>query len=233
MSGHFTLAGCVNSMSHFRPYSEFIPHSDAESLRGSELFLESMQRRRTIREFSQRTVLPGIIENCLKTALTAPSGANQQPWTFVLAEDPAVRKQLREAAEEEEREFYQHRAPQEWLDAVSPFGTDSSKPFIETAPVVIAIFAQAWKPLPNNQRGKHYYVTESVGIATGFLIAALHQAGLATLTHTPSPMNFLNRILHRPENERPFLLLVAGYPADNCRVPDITKRRFEDAVKRM
>jgi iodotyrosine deiodinase len=183
-----------------------------------------------VRDFSTRPVAREVVDNCLGVALTAPSGANQQPWTFVVIEGADLRSQLRNAAEQEEREFYSHRAPQEWLDALTPFGTDASKPFLEIAPVLIAIFAQAWKKLPDGIRGKHYYVSESVGIATGFLIAAMHNAGLATLTHTPSPMNFLNQLLNRPENERPFLLLVAGYPSDNCCVPVIQKKDFAESV---
>lgn len=162
-----------------------------------------------------------------------PSGANLQPRSFVVVESSAARSELRVAAETEEREFYEHRAPQEWLDALLPFGTDASKPFLETAPVLIAIFACSWMPLPDGRKGKHYYVSESVGIAAGFLIAALHQAGLATLTHTPSPMQFLNRILGRPDHERPYLLLVAGYPAADCQVPDITRRPFAESVFRV
>ena len=220
-------------MNAFRPYTEHLSVDDAESLQRSNEFLNCMQRRRTVRDFADRPVASSVVDNCLKVAMSAPSGANQQPWTFVVVEDGEIRSKIREAAEEEERQFYQQRAPQEWLNAVAPFGTDASKPFLETAPVVIAIFAQTWKPLADNQRGKHYYVNESVGIATGFLITALHQAGLSTLTHTPSPMNFLNTILGLPENERPFLLLIAGYPATNCQVPDIKKRPFDSVVVRL
>lgn len=219
-------------MSQFRPYTEFSLWSDEESLLRSEAFLNHMRTRRTVRDFSNRPVDRAVVDNCLKVAMTAPSGANQQPWTFVVIEGADLRRRLRDAAEQEEREFYSHRAPQEWLDALTPFGTDASKPFLEIAPVLIAIFAQTWKPLPEGDRGKHYYVNESVGIATGFLIAALHNAGLATLTHTPSPMSFLNQILDRPDNERPFLLLVAGYPSSNCQVPVIDKRAFDDVVIR-
>lgn len=220
-------------MTSHRLYNEFPQHTVEESLDRSNSFLDLMRKRRTVREFSSRSVPSEIVENSLRVAASAPSGANQQPWTFVIVDDPAVRKRLRDAAEEEERQFYDHRAPQEWLDALTPFGTDASKPFLETAPVVIAIFAQSWKALPDGNRGKHYYVSESVGIATGFLIAALHHAGLATLTHTPSPMNFLNQILGRPENERPYLILVAGYPSEDCLVPTIDKKPFEDVVVRV
>lgn len=223
----------MKSMTSHRLYNEFPQHTVEESLDRSNSFLDLMRKRRTVREFSSRSVPSEIVENSLRVAASAPSGANQQPWTFVIVDDPAVRKRLRDAAEEEERQFYDHRAPQEWLDALTPFGTDASKPFLETAPVVIAIFAQSWKALPDGNRGKHYYVSESVGIATGFLIAALHHAGLATLTHTPSPMNFLNQILGRPENERPYLILVAGYPSEDCLVPTIDKKPFEDVVVRV
>lgn len=165
-----------------------------------------------------------VIEQCLLTAGGAPSGANLQPWHFVVVSDLAVKRRIREAAEEEEREFYAHRAPQEWLDALAPLGTDANKPFLETAPYLIAIFAQSYGVLPDGRKVKNYYVQESVGIATGMLITAVHVAGLASLTHTPSPMGFLNAILNRPTNEKPFLLLVVGHPADDAIVPDITKK---------
>jgi nitroreductase len=185
-------------------------------------------RRRTVREFSDRPVPRSVIEACLRTAGTAPSGANQQPWHFVAVSDPAVKSHIRQAAEAEEREFYERRASQEWLDALAPLGTDAHKPFLEIAPYLIAIFAQTYGMGADGGKIKHYYVTESVGIATGLLIAALHHAGLATLTHTPSPMGFLNEILGRPANERPFLLLVVGYPAENAQVPAITKKALEE-----
>lgn len=214
----------------FRFYSEFTRLCPDEMRSRAEAMAVHMATRRTVREFSPEPVGQEIVNYCLQVALTAPSGANQQPWTFVVVEDPVVRRQLREAAEAEETEFYNGRAPNEWLHAVAPFGTDASKPFLETAPVVICIFAQIWKSLPDGSRGKNYYVSESVGIATGFLITALHHAGLATLTHTPSPMKFLNSILARPDNERPFLILVAGFPAVDCMVPVITKRSMHEAV---
>lgn len=201
-------------------------------LQRSSEFRQHMLTRRTVREFSSEAVDPQILENCLQVAMSAPSGANLQPWTFVIVESPAIRTQIREAAEAEEREFYQGRAPDEWLNAVAPFGTDDSKPFLEIAPVLICIFSQTWHQKPDGTRGKNYYVSESVGIATGFLIAALHHAGLATLTHTPSPMKFLNAILERPDNERPFLILVAGFPANNCHVPVIGKKHIDEGVIR-
>ena len=191
-------------------------------------FYDEVRRRRTVRAFSDRPVPRAVVETCLRAAGTAPNGANLQPWHFVVVSDPAVKRRIREAAEAEEREFYSGRAPQEWLDALAPLGTDADKPFLETAPYLIAIFAQSYGVAPDGRKVKHYYVAESVGIATGFLIAALHHAGLATLTHTPSPMGFLNEILGRPENERPFLLLVVGYPAEGVTVPAITKKTLEE-----
>ena len=191
-------------------------------------FYEEMRRRRSVRHFSSRPAPLDVVEDCLRTAGTAPNGANLQPWTFVVVSDPAVKSRIREAAEAEERAFYERRAPEEWLEALEPFDTDPHKVYLETAPVLIAIFAQSYGVDDDGERVKHYYVQESVGIATGFLIAALHHAGLATLTHTPSPMGFLNEILERPDNERPFLLLVVGYPAEDARVPDIDKKGLEE-----
>lgn len=202
---------------------------DETMIARSTAFLNHAVKRRTVRDFSPQPVPDAVVESSLKIAMTAPSGANQQPWTFVWIKDADIRRQIREAAEEEEREFYGGRAPEEWLDALQPFGTDDQKPFLESAPVLIAVFAEAWKDI-EGERKKNYYVSESVGIATGFLIAGLHHAGLATLTHTPSPMKFLNEILGRPQNERPYLLLVAGRPAENCQVPEISKRDYNDVV---
>ena len=216
----------------YRNYSEFVRFpTEVMDVRSKE-FLSHMQTRRTIRHFSNEPVEPGIVDRCLQVAALAPNGANRQPWTFVVVEDAAIRKQIREAAEAEEREFYSERAPDEWLDALAPLGTDAAKPFLETAPVLICIFAENWKPLSDGTQQKNYYVAESVGIATGFLIAALHHAGLATLTHTPSPMKFLNGILDRPKNERAFLILIAGFPETDCTVPSITKRSFNEVVVR-
>jgi nitroreductase len=183
-----------------------------------------LRKRRTVRDFSTRAVPREIIEECLLAAGTAPSGANQQPWHFVVVTDPALKKRIRDAAEEEEREFYGGRAPDEWLEALSHLGTDEHKPFLEEAPYLIVIFAQNHGVHEDGSKTKHYYVTESVGIATGLLIAAVHNAGLVSLTHTPSPMGFLNEILGRPAHERPFLILVVGYPKDGARVPRITKK---------
>lgn len=187
-------------------------------------FRELMSTRRTVRHFSDRPVAREVIEQCLLVAGGAPSGANLQPWHFVIVSNPGVKRRIREGAEAEEREFYAHRAPQEWLDALAPLGTDADKPFLETAPYLIAIFSQSYGVLPDGRKVKNYYVQESVGIATGMLIAAIHHAGLASLTHTPSPMGFLNAILNRPANEKPFLLLVVGHPADTAVVPDIGKK---------
>jgi iodotyrosine deiodinase len=193
-------------------------------------FSTEMQRRRTVRHFSDRAVSREVIEQCVQAAGTAPSGANMQPWHFVVVAEAATKHAIRISAEEEEREFYEKRAPQEWLDALSPLGTDADKPFLETAPYLIAIFAEKHGTLPDGRTVKHYYVQESVGIATGILITALHTAGLASLTHTPSPMNFLNEILERPPHERPFLLLVVGYPSEDAVVPNIHRKALEEIV---
>jgi iodotyrosine deiodinase len=187
-------------------------------------FYQDIRRRRTVREFSNRPVARQVIEDCLRAAGTAPNGANLQPWHFVAISDQAIKSRIRAGAEEEERAFYSGKAPQEWLDALAPLGTDEHKPFLETAPWLIAIFAESYGELPDGRKVKHYYTQESVGIATGFLIAAIHHAGLVSLTHTPSPMGFLNEVLDRPSRERPFLLLVVGYPAEGATVPDITKK---------
>ena len=182
-------------------------------------FYRDIARRRSVREFDTRPIPREVIEQCLLAAGTAPSGANQQPWHFSVITDPDKKRQIRLAAEAEEREFYEHRAPEEWLDALAPLGTDASKPFLEEAPALIAIFAQKYGLNPDGSKYSHYYYPESVGIATGFLLAALHHAGLATLTHTPNPMKFLNEICDRPALERATILLVVGYPRDGCMVP--------------
>jgi iodotyrosine deiodinase len=209
---------------------EFTPLSETEMIQRAKDFYTLLKRRRSVRDFSDKPVPREILEQALLTAGTAPNGANQQPWHFVVVSNPEVKRQIRIAAEEEEREFYQHRAPEEWLDALAPLGTDEHKPFLETAPYLIAIFAQTHGVKEDDTKVKHYYVSESVGIATGFLVAALHNAGLACLTHTPSPMNFLNQILNRPNNERPFVLLVVGYPAEDVKVPAITKKSLEQTT---
>jgi nitroreductase len=193
------------------------------SRRAAEFYAE-IARRRTVRQFSDRPVPRWLIEQCLLAAGTAPSGANLQPWHFVAVADPAIKRQIRDAAEKEEREFYHGRAPAEWLEALEPLGTDEHKPYLEAAPWLIAVFAERYGVTPSGKRVSHYYVQESVGIATGLLIAALHHAGLVALTHTPSPMGFLNEVLDRPQHEKPFLLLVTGYPAADAEVPDIGKK---------
>ena len=201
------------------------PLPEPEMLRRAQDFHALMQRRRTVRDFDPRPVPREVIAACIAAAGTAPSGANQQPWHFVAVSDPDVKRRIRLAAEAEEREFYERRAPEEWLDALRPIGTDWHKPFLETAPWLIAIFVQKWGRAADGSKVKHYYPAESVGIATGLLITALHTAGLATLTHTPSPMGFLNEILGRPADaERPFLLLVVGHPAADARVPAIERK---------
>lgn len=191
-------------------------------------FYAELDRRRTVRQFSDRAVPRDIIETALKAANTAPSGANLQPWHFAVVSGPETKKKIRIAAEAEEREFYEHRASPEWLAALEPLGTDDSKPFLETAPYLIAVFLQKFAKLEDGRKVKHYYPSESTGLATGMLITALHHAGLACLTHTPSPMKFLNEILGRPSSERPFLLLVVGYPAENAEVPDISRKALQD-----
>ena len=207
---------------------EFTRYPQDEMRTRTANFYQEIKRRRTVRDFSSERVPREIIENALLAAGTAPNGANQQPWHFVVVQDGEVKRQIREAAEAEEREFYSSRAPQAWLDALAPLGTDADKPFLETAPYLIAVFTQSYGVSKKGEKVKHYYATESVGIATGFLIAALHHAGLATLTHTPSPMGFLNEILQRPDNERPFVLLVVGYPAEDATVPAISKKPLEE-----
>ena len=191
-------------------------------------YYENMSRRRTIRDFSKRLVPIDVIENCIRAADTAPSGANQHPWHFVVVTDQEKKRKIRVAAEKEEKEFYSTRAPKEWLDVLAPLGTDAHKPFLETAPYLIAIFAQNYGVDKDGKKSKHYYVNESVGIATGLLVSAIHYSGLASLTHTPSPMKFLNQILDRPDSERPFLLLIVGYPAVDARVPEIRRKSLSE-----
>lgn len=193
-------------------------------------FYSDMNRRRTVREFSDRPVPRDIIEDALRAAGTAPSGANLQPWHFVVVSGAETKKRIRDAAEVEEKEFYEHRASAEWLAALEPLGTDTNKPFLETAPYLIAVFLQKFGHLPDGRKVKHYYPVESTGLAAGILIIALHRAGLVCLTHTPAPMAFLNEVLDRPKSERPFLLLVTGYPADDAMVPDISRKALDEFV---
>ena len=214
--------------SNFIPYSSYREYSLEEMKERAKNFREELQRRRTIRTFSNKPVPREIIEECLRAAGTAPNGANMQPWHFVVVSDPNVKKQIREGAEKEEREFYERRASEEWLEALAPLGTDWHKPFLEEAPYLIVIFGLSNTILPDGEKRKNYYVIESVGIATGMLVTALHHAGLVSLTHTPSPMAFLNKILQRPSNERPFLVLVVGYPAKETTVPDINKKSLDE-----
>ena len=199
--------------------------TDEMNLRSKSL-LHQIQQRRSVRDFSSQNVPIKVIKNCIKTAASAPSGANKQPWHFSLVQDKKIKKEIRVAAESEEKQFYEHRASKEWLEDLNQFGTDWKKPFLETAPFLIIIFSQVFEKNADGENRKNYYVNESVGIAAGFLLAALHNAGLATLTHTPSPMNFLARILKRPDNERAFLLIPVGYPSKNAKVPIISKKPF-------
>ena len=224
------IRGDLMNGPQFVPLSGYREYPLSVMLERTRDFREVMERRRTVRMFSDRPVPRELIEHCIATAVTAPSGANMQPWHFVAVTDPAVKQRICTAAEAEEREFYAHRAAPEWLEALAPLGTDEHKPFLEIAPWLIAVFTRKYEKLPDGRKVKHYYPSESVGLATGILITALHYAGLATLTHTPSPMGFLNEILHRPATERPFLLLVAGYPAADARVPDIARKPLGDMV---
>jgi nitroreductase len=217
------ISGGFMSAAIFQPLN-FTEYPLEEMKQRAASFRAHMQHRRTVRHFSDRPVPREIIEECLVTAGTAPNGANLQPWHFVVVSDPKIKHEIRIAAEEEEKEFYHRRAPMEWLEALAPLGTDEHKPFLEVAPYLIAIFGKNHSELPDGRTVKNYYVHESVGIATGFLIAALHNAGLVSLTHTPSPMGFLNTILNRPSDEKPFLLLVTGFPAKDAEVPVITKK---------
>jgi iodotyrosine deiodinase len=208
----------------FEPLSSYVEFPTEDMQQRAIEFREHMQRRRTVRQFSDRPVPRNVIEECLLTAGSAPSGANLQPWHFVVVSDPKVKREIRVTAEQEEREFYNRRAPQEWLDALAVIGTDEHKPFLETAPYLIVIFGKNHSQLPDGRQVKNYYVNESVGIATGFLISAIHNAGLVSLTHTPSPMGFLNDILNIPPSQKPFLILVVGYPAESAQVPMIEKK---------
>ena len=194
----------------------------------SHKFLETMDSRRSVRDFSDKEIPESVIENILLTASTAPSGAHKQPWTFCVVKDPEIRKQIRIAAEKEERESYDHRMTEEWLKDLEPIGTDWNKPFLEIAPYLIVVFKRSYEIEENNHKHQNYYVTESCGIACGFLLAAIHHAGLVALTHTPSPMNFLAKILNRPINEKPFLLIPVGYPAEECWVPDIKRKGISE-----
>ncbi len=212
----------------FEPLTSYREYPVPEMMERSRRFAAELARRRTVRQFSDRPVPRSVIEACLEAASSAPSGAHLQPWHFVVVSDPSLKRRIREAAERAEREFYA-TAPDEWLEALAPLGTDANKPYLETAPYLIAVFAQRFGLTPNGERRTHYYVMESVGIATGLLLAALHHAGLASLTHTPNPMGFLSEVLERPANERPLMLVVTGYPAPDAVVPRL-RRKPLDAV---
>jgi iodotyrosine deiodinase len=213
----------------FEPLTSYREYPPDEMEARAAAFAADLARRRTTRHFSDRPVARSVIEHCLRAAGSAPSGAHQQPWHFVVVSDPHVKKRIRAAAEEAEREFYAS-APAEWLEALAPLGTDAEKPYLDRAPFLIAVFAQRYGVDHAGIRRKHYYVSESVGIASGFLIAALHAAGLATLTHTPSPMGFLNEVLERPDHEKAMMLVVTGYPAPDARVPRLVRKPLEEVA---
>ena len=210
------------------PLSSYVELPADEMRERASAFLDEAQRRRTVRDFSDRPVPRDIIEMCILVAGTAPNGAHRQPWHFVVVSAPKIKRAIRAAAEEEEKAFYGGRAPEDWLEALAPLETDESKPFLERAPYLIVVFAESYAVKESGEQSKNYYVTESVGIATGTLITAIHRAGLVSLTHTPSPMGFLNDILGRPENERPFLILVVGYPAPDATVPAFRRKSLHE-----
>ncbi len=205
-------------------------HSRSELARRAKEFLQAMETRRSVREFSSESVPRELIEVAVQTASTAPSGANRQPWKFVVVGNPELKRKIRVAAEAEEKASYEQRMPDEWLEALAPLATDWKKPFLETAPWLVVAFAEAYGVLDDGSKQKNYYVQESVGIACGLFIAALHQMGLATLTHTPSPMGFLSEVLNRPKNERPYILFPVGYPAEGAKVPVIEKKSLEQVA---
>ncbi|MFT5894977.1 MAG: iodotyrosine deiodinase [bacterium] len=218
-------------MSQYKPeIHTMLRYPESEMMQRSEEFVLLMQSRRTIRDFTSEPVSEEIIRNAISAASTAPSGANMQPWHFVAIKDAAIKSDIRQAAEAEERELYEHRASDEWLSALAPLGTDADKPFLETAPWLIAVFSRKYTLDENGIKHKHYYTPESVGIATGMLITALHHAGLGTLTHTPSPMGFLRSVLNRPDSEKPFLLIVTGFPVMPVMVPSISKLRLDEVL---
>ena len=214
-------------MKDFVPHVHAINFSDQQANKEANSFNQKLQKRRTIRDFSNKAVSKEIIEQCILAAASAPSGAHMQPWHFAAISDQEIKSKIRVAAEIEEKEFYQHRASDEWLKALEPLGTDTNKPFLETAPWLIAVFAERYGLDEDGNRFKHYYTPESVGIACGMLITALHNCGLATLTHTPSPMGFLKKILKRPDNERPYLLVVCGHPAQDAMIPNLKRKPLE------
>lgn len=203
---------------------KFQSKTEGEMLDQAEKFYKEMNRRRSVRHFSPEPIPRKLIELAIRTASSAPSGAHRQPWKFVAVSDPSIKKKIRQAAEREEKKSYQERMPEEWLKALAPIGTDWRKPFLEIAPWIVVVFAESYGLEPNGSHRKNYYVQESVGIACGLFIAAIHQMGLVTLTHTPSPMKFLSEILNRPENERPYILFPVGYPAENSLVPNLRRK---------
>lgn len=211
-----------------QPLKGYHSREDDAILERASHFYRQMRSRRSVRDFRDRPVPRAVIEACLLAAGSAPSGANQQPWHFAVVTEPSLKHRIRVAAEAEERAFYRERAPEAWLEALAPLGTDASKPFLEVAPVLIGVFVQPYRTGSDGDKHKHYYAVESVGIATGMLVTALHLAGLACLTHTPSPMRFLNELLGRPAHERPFVLLVVGHPAEDARVPVIDKKTLAE-----
>jgi len=212
----------------FIPFA--MPINVEDKVKESDDFLKKMSSRRSVRDFSDKPVDGKLIENILKVATSAPSGANKQPWYFVAISNSEVKKQIRIAAEEEEKLSYNEKMNEDWLEDLAPLGTDWQKPFLEIAPWLIVVFRKPYDCLPDGRKKQNYYVQESVGIACGMLITAIHLAGLVTLTHTPSPMNFLQKILNRPENEKPFLLLPVGYPADDAKVPDFKKKPIDEVI---
>lgn len=209
---------------------EFVRLPEAQMRERAWAMYERLNRRRSVRFFSDEPIPLDVVRDAVRTAGTAPSGAHKQPWTFVLVTDPELKRQIREAAEAEERETYDHRMSDEWRAALAPIGTNWQKPFLETVPALIVVFRKDYDLLEDGSRSKNYYVQESVGLATGMLIAALHDAGLATLTHTPSPMHFLHKILERPPNEKAYLLLPVGYPTDDCEVPDFGRKALDEIL---
>ncbi|NMM49169.1 nitroreductase family protein [Marinigracilibium pacificum] len=218
----------LNGYPHLRYFQETL--TEEEMIERSRILLEQSESRRSVREYSDKPIPYEVVENILKTASSAPSGANKQPWTFCVIKDPKIKKQIRDAAEKEEKLSYESRMSERWLKDLEPLGTDPNKPFLETAPYLIIVFKRVYE-IENGEKHNNYYVNESVGLACGMLISAIHNAGLVTLTHTPSPMNFLQKILDRPDNERAFLLLPIGYPADKTYVPKITKKSTEEYIK--
>ncbi|MFV8780988.1 nitroreductase family protein [Microbulbifer sp. SA54] len=224
------MAGTEQEAGRFIPLA-FQRLDEADMATRARAFYQHMRSRRSVRDFSAQPLPRSVIEDALRTAGSAPSGANMQPWHFSVVESAEVKREIRLAAEEEEREFYQRRASDEWLDALAPLGTDAHKPFLETAPYLIVIFLKKFSAAEGGEQRKNYYTSESVGIATGMLLAALHNAGVATLTHTPSPMKFLNRILKRPDSERPYMIVVAGLPADGVQVPAIGKKPLQEIAE--